>query len=342
MRKAVFLVVFLLLFPLSAESEYVALNELLRETGARLEWEPLRETGRIKLGSEVVAFKIGVPFVLLGYEQIMYTAPITSRAGGVYLPGDTAEKIIKYLSRLGLKADVPNVAVIFIDPGHGGKDPGANYIFSTKDGEIDVREKDIVLDVSRRLKKLLQDSYPSKKILVSRDTDSFLELEERSEMANNIALRDNEAIVFISIHANAAFKKTTKGFEVWILPPEYQRELIDASELDNSSRDILPILNSMREIEYSTESILLAQEILTGLEERIGHLSPNRGLREEEWFVVRNSKMPAVLIELGFITNLEEALNMLEEVYLQKLAEGIYNGVNRFIDQFETSRGFTE
>ena len=342
MRTAVFLVVFLLLFTVSAESEYVALNELLKETGARLEWDPLGETGRIKLGNEVVVFKMGVPFVLLGYEQIMNTAPIRSRAGGVYLPGDTAEKIIKYLSRLGLKDDVPNVAVIFIDPGHGGKDPGANYIFSTKDGEIDVREKDIVLDVSMRLKKLLQDSYPFKKILISRDTDSFLELEERSEMANSIALRDNEAIVFISIHANAAFKKTTKGFEVWILPPEYQRELIDESELDNSSRDILPILNSMREIEYSTESILLAQEILTGLEERIGHLSPNRGLREEEWFVVRNSKMPAVLIELGFITNRDEALNMLEDVYLQKLAEGIYNGVNRFIDQFETSRGFTE
>ncbi len=342
MRTALFLIIFLLLFPLSAESEYVALNELLKETGARLEWDPLGETGRIKLGNEVVVFKMGVPFVLLGYEQIMHTAPITSRAGGVYLPGDTAEKIIKYLSRLGLKADIPNVAVIFIDPGHGGKDPGANYTFSTKDGEIDVREKDIVLDVSRRLNKLLQDSYPSKKILVSRDSDSFLELEERSEMANNIVLRDNEAIVFISIHANAAFKKTTKGFEVWILPPEYQRELIDESELDNSSRDILPILNSMREIEYSTESILLAQEILTGLEEKIGYLSPNRGLREEEWFVVRNSKMPAVLIELGFITNRDEALNMLQDVYLQKLAEGIYNGVNRFIDQFETSRGFTE
>lgn len=342
MRTAVFLVIFLLLFPVSAESEYVALNELLKETGARLEWDPLRETGRIKLGNEVVVFKMGVPFVLLGYEKIMHTAPITSKAGGVYLPGDTAEKIIEYLSRLGLKADVPNVAVIFIDPGHGGKDPGANYTFSTKDGEIDVREKDIVLDVSRRLNKLLQDSYPSKKILVSRDSDSFLELEERSEMANNIVLRDNEAIVFISIHANAAFKKTTKGFEVWILPLEYQRELIDESELDNSSRDILPILNSMREIEYSTESILLAQEILAGLEEKLGYLSPNRGLREEEWFVVRNSKMPAVLIELGFITNRDEALNMLQDVYLQKLAEGIYNGVNRFIDQFETSRGFTE
>ena len=75
---------------------------------------------------------------------------------------------------------------------------------------------------------------------------------------------------------------------------------------------------------------------------KIGNRSRNRGLKEESWFVVRNAKMPSVLIEMGFITNREEALLMQDAAYLKDMAQGIYNGINSFIQEFESTKGFTE
>ena len=86
-------------------------------------------------------------------------------------------------------------------------------------------------------------------------------------------------------------------------------------------------------------------EILIGLrklDREIGELSVNRGVREESWFVVRKAKMPSILIELGFVTNAEEAALLAQEQYLQKLARAIYTGVRRFVNAFEKTKGFTE
>jgi len=323
-------------------SEYVALNQILMETGAWLEWDPLRRAGRIRLGDGAVSFKMGSPLVLLGYKRLFYTEPLTWTEGAVFLPAETARVIKDYFASSTGGDGNPRVAVIFIDPGHGGKDPGAYRIYDAEGKSVVIREKDIVLDVSMKLDRLLKQAYPNRKILMSRDSDTFVELEERAQMANGIELGPNEAILFLSIHANAAFRTASNGFEVWILSPQYERDLLSVEELDEGAEDILPILNSMREVEFSTESIILAREILSGLQEEVGAVSFNRGLKEEEWFVVRNSKMPAVLIEVGFLTNREEAFRMTEESYLQDLADGIYNGVSRFVAQFESTQGFTE
>jgi len=97
----------------------------------------------------------------------------------------------------------------------------------------------------------------------------------------------------------------------------------------------------MMEEEYTTESILIAKYISEGLEALCGNEMNNRGIKQEEWFVVRNANMPSVLVELGFLTNLKEATLMTNEEYLQKMSNGIYNGLVQFITHFEKSRGFT-
>jgi N-acetylmuramoyl-L-alanine amidase len=325
-----------------ASAEYVEISDLLKTTGSRLEWEPVRDIGCIVKGDETVVFKLGVPYLLLGYSQAVATEEIVRRNGLIVIPGPTAKKIEEYLSIDSAVVTTPRVAVVLIDPGHGGKDPGAVGRHRTKDEIHIVQEKDVVLDVSKRLHALLAKRYPSKTILLTRDRDVFLELEERTEMANNVFLKDNEAIIFISMHANAAFTKQSKGFEVWYLPPETKRKLIDEMKVDEESKEILPILNTMLEVEYCTESIMLAKEILSGLENTIGDASPNRGIKAENWFVVRKSKMPSVLIELGFVTNPQEAFLMQTEEYLQKLTVGVYNGIQKFISLFENTKGFTE
>ena len=95
------------------------------------------------------------------------------------------------------------------------------------------------------------------------------------------------------------------------------------------------------EEEFTTESILIAKYIQDGMKAQVGSLSVDRGIKEEEWFVVRNANMPSVLVELGFVTNEEEAKLLFDKNYLRKLSLGIYNELTAFVTHFERSRGFT-
>jgi N-acetylmuramoyl-L-alanine amidase len=93
--------------------------------------------------------------------------------------------------------------------------------------------------------------------------------------------------------------------------------------------------------EFNTESRLLSQSILRQLNEMFGHLMPSRGLKENDWFVVRNARMPSVLVELGFVSNQADAILMNDEAYLIRFAEALYNGIAEFVTLFELSGGFT-
>ena len=93
----------------------------------------------------------------------------------------------------------------------------------------------------------------------------------------------------------------------------------------------------MREEEISLESTVLAQNILAGLDASIGEKSANRGLRQNDWYVVRNARMPAVLTEVGFVSNAEEAPRLADPAYLKDVAQGMYSGVKAFIQGFERS-----
>jgi len=153
-------------------------------------------------------------------------------------------------------------------------------------------------------------------------------------MANAVTVRDNEAIIFISIHANASVNSNARGYEAWHITSGYRRSLIDSSQ-HNFSPDITAILNAMLEEEYTTESILLADSILAGLGQVFGNSLPSRGRKANDWFVVRNSRMPAVLVELGFVSNRQDALLMTGDEGLQKYTRALYNGITNFIGIFE-------
>ena len=176
---------------------------------------------------------------------------------------------------------------IVIDPGHGGKDPGAVGEYTLNGKKYRCVEKDVVLDCSTKIYRKLKEKYPDKTIMMTRTGDTYPSLEDRVEMANNISLKQDEAIIYVSVHANSSFSKTAKGYEVWYLSQDYRRNLVDESDIE--TKEILPILNNMMEEEFTMESILIAKFILDGLTEQIGDLSPSRGLKEENWFVVRNA-----------------------------------------------------
>ena len=233
------------------------------------------------------------------------------------------------------RGDGFRISTVIIDPGHGGKDPGTIGTHTIDGRRVTLQEKEIVLKVSSMIHARLAETFPDKSILLTRSDDRYLALEERTDFANTIDLGPQEAMIFLSVHANASLNRRATGFEVWYLPPEYRREIVDPDELEQEQQTIAPILNSILEEEFTIESILLARDVLSGMDGTIGEKSVNRGLKEESWFVVRNAKMPSVLVEIGFVTNPGEALLLEDEAHLQKISDGIYNGLVAYIEKFE-------
>jgi len=319
--------------PLGYKNAVTAANNL----NALVYWDPLAGNGIMQKNGHQISFRVGERIVLLDYTKLLLTDPPLLMDNILYF----SDSFIKAAEELfSTQSNDVNfrVGAILIDPGHGGKDPGAVASHTIGGKKITIQEKDIALTTALELHSLLSASYPDKKILLTRSTDIYLSLEERVDIANSVKLQDNEAIIYVSIHANAAFDKKAGGYEVWYLSPGYRRSVLSDSGVD---KDLLPILNSMMEEEYTTESILIAKFILEGLNTQIGKQMVNRGIKEEEWFVVRNAHMPSVLVELGFITNLQDAGLLNDKTYLRKTALGIYNGLGAFITHFEQSRGFT-
>ncbi len=289
-------------------------------------------SGWIEQNGAYVAFAVDQPFIVMDWKGIVRVgAPYIDKAV-LMIPADFAREVTSYFSAKNApKKEKYSVATILIDPGHGGKDTGA----IGEVGGMRLLEKDLTLEVSKRVVDLLAASYPDRRILITRKGDSYPSLDDRVAMANSAGLKNDEAVIYVSIHANASFNKNAKGFEVWYLNPEYRRTVVDAETVKEKGTEIAPILNAMLEEEFTTESIILARKVYDRLSASIGAQSPGRGIRAEEWFVVRNAKMPSILIEMGFITHPEEGSLLAESGYLRKIGDAIYNGIVDFIDHFE-------
>lgn len=312
------------------------------DLGARLTWDPLTATGFLERGGHRAAFKLGAPQWVLDGTELARIDPVTLRDGVPVLSGAAAAALGTWFTRKEEeRASQFHVAAILIDPGHGGKDPGALADHTLGGVKKRIVEKDIALTVALRVRDRLKERWPARTILMTRDSDVFPTLEERVEIANSLELGRNDAVIYVSIHANASFNKNARGFEVWYLNPDYRRKLVDGSTLPATDKDIAPILNAMLEEEFTTESVLLAKRILDGMGTVIRDASPNRGLRAEEWFVVRNAKMPSVLVEVGFLTNPQDAALLADAAYLRSLGDGIYTGIVDFVDYFERRKGPT-
>ena len=334
----------------SAESAYESgktlnLDETLSALGAELRWDPFFASGALLAGGHEAAFISGKAgekgMVLLNHRDVL-TLPLPFlEKGDLKFPETFVTQVKNNFSRYNEEhRSQYRVAAIIIDAGHGGKDPGATWDYKVNGKTIKSVEKDITLKVSLQLHAALAAAYPDKKLLLTRSKDDTLTLQERVNKANSIPLAANEAAIYISLHANSSMNRTARGYEVWYLSPSYRREVIDKSKYTDSS-EVLPILNTMMEEEITTESILLANYLLKRMGEEIGKQSVSRGLKAEEWFVVRNARMPSVLVELGFVSNEIEALLMNENAYLKKLSEALYKGISDFIAFFERAGGLT-
>lgn len=338
-RKRFFsvLLAFSLVFFCFSQNSLNLLDES-NKSGITLYWDSLCGSGILEKNGHQVSFRAGDAFILEDYKKLVLTDSPELKDGAVYVSRsfmNQAEELFRTEnSQNGFK-----IGAILIDPGHGGKDAGARYTHQVNGKKITVTEKDVNLAVGKMLYSRLKAAYPDKNIQLTRSKDVYLSLAQRTEIANAIKLKDREAVLYVSVHSNASLDKKASGFEVWYLSPGYRRNVLDKDAVED--KDLYTVMNSMMEEEYTTESILIAKFIMDGMQAQVGNLSQARGIKAEEWFVVRNSNMPAVLVELGFVSNEKEGVLLTDESYLQKLSLGIYNGLSAFVTHFERSRGFT-
>ncbi len=236
----------------------------------------------------------------------------------------------------------PYIRAVIIDPGHGGKDPGGI-------GYKNIKEKDIVLNIAKFVVSEIKKRNRGIKIIITRDDDRFVSLEERAKIANRVDSKLNP--IYISIHANVSFNRATMGYESYYLTinpkdeearkvADKENSVINYEDIKNK-RYLEDIINHIVDIEYRRESIRLAEDIQKSISKKIDSLSIDRGVKGAYFYVLKSVKMPSVLLEIGFITNKIEAKNLSSVNYQKKLAQGIVDGIEKFIKEFETTEGFT-
>ncbi len=336
---ALFVFVFSIKFTAFSLEADLPLMKTAKANGMEFYWDTLSGGGILEKNGHQVSFRVGESLILFDSASISSVDSPVLRDGQIFVSKKFIDTVELFFKESGDKSPF-KIGAILIDPGHGGKDPGAVGTFKIDGKTVRVQEKDAVLSVGKMLYDELKRAYPNKQIIMTRNSDKYLTLGERTDIANGVKLAEKEAVLYVSIHANASLDKKASGYEVWYLSPGYRRTVIDKAAADND-KSLFPILNSMMEEEYTTESILMSKFIMDGLTSQIGTSAKARGIKAEEWFVVRNTNMPAVLIEIGFVTNEKEALNLRNPEHLKKTSLGIYNGIQAFVAHFERSRGFT-
>ncbi|MDR2485106.1 MAG: N-acetylmuramoyl-L-alanine amidase [Treponema sp.] len=316
----------------------------LQEGAVEFRWDPFFQSGVFSFSGHYASFRAGAPgeqgiAMIDGKEILVPPSPFIEK-GQLRFPEAFVRSLKKGLEDAIREDAFFRIAAVIVDPGHGGKDTGALGNHTINGKPLKLVEKDITLKVSKDLHDRLSAGFPDKQILLTRDDDTYPSLNERVELANSVSLKGNEAVIFISVHANASFNKTVRGYEVWYLKPDYQRTVLDHTKYEDS-KELIPIFEHMLQEEFITESIMIAKSILKQFKETLGNALPSRGIKAEEWFVVRNTRMPAVLVELGFLTNEADARLFIDEAYLKKFSEALYKGIRDFIIEFENSGGYT-
>jgi N-acetylmuramoyl-L-alanine amidase len=228
---------------------------------------------------------------------------------------------------LGLK-----IGRIVIDAGHGGHDTGTI-------GPTGLMEKDLCLDVALRLGKIIEQRLPGADVVYTRADDTFIPLEERTNLAN-----EAKADLFISIHANSSQDHGTRGVETYYLNLKGSPEAMEVAARENASseqgvHDLEELVKKIARNEKIDESREFAEDIQDSLSKRIQKTSKsmkNRGVRKAPFVVLIGADMPSILTEISFLSNTADEQLLKKPEYRQRLAEGLYQGVVNYLQNLNS------
>jgi len=325
---------------------YIPLTVIAAYYQAKCEWDPVAKRADLIKGNKTFAFYVGMDYAAINGKPERLSSPVVFYEGGVAIPADfTIEGIGRLLGPPKAAGRVKPAGTqrylirkVVIDPGHGGNDPGAI-------GRTGLKEKDLVLDIARRVREQLNENGID--VLLTRDRDRFISLERRAQIAN-----EGDVDFFVSIHANSARLKGARGFEVYYLSTavDDNARAVEAAEnsflkFDDSSfqrrnTDLEATVWDLVYTENREESIELAKYIAKAVDASTS--LHNRGVKSARFYVLKGAQMPAVLIEVGFISNPEEEKNLKDPSYRQAVASSIAKGILNYKNVYESTDGFTQ
>nr|WP_320011631.1 N-acetylmuramoyl-L-alanine amidase [uncultured Desulfobulbus sp.] len=222
------------------------------------------------------------------------------------------------------------IKTIVIDPGHGGKDPGAMA--------HGLKEKDIVLQIAQKLATILREDFHYQ-VLLTRTEDVYIPLEQRIEIANH-----QKADLFVSIHINAHTDQSNSGIETYFLNLATDADAMRVAALENASSthsfgELQDILASLMNNSKIDESSRLARFVQNNLIKGFSHTyrPKNLGVKQAPFYVLIGAEMPAILAELTFISNPSEARLLKNSAHLQRLARQLANGIVAYVDHHQAA-----
>jgi N-acetylmuramoyl-L-alanine amidase len=261
--------------------------------------------------------KVGIKFTKEGKKLLITIKPKNTSSGGTQVV--QKDYTPKRMDRN---------KVIVIDPGHGGKDPGAI-------GYKKYREKIVVYKISKHLRNILKKR--GYKVYMTRYSDKFIKLKNRTAYANK-----KKADLFVSIHANAVGKKHAKkvhGIECYFLSPSKSKKAERIAATENSAdlsdmnsygkKSFLNFLNHRKIVASNKLAIDLQRGMLGALSKKYKNVKDG-GVREGPFWVLVGAQMPAVLVEVGFISHPTEAKRLVDDNYRKTMAKGLADGIERY------------
>ncbi len=234
--------------------------------------------------------------------------------------------------------NVYEVKTLVIDPGHGGKDPGAMSKYG--------KEKDVVLGIAKYLKQYINDSLPDVKVILTRDKDVFVELYKRGEIANK-----NNADLFISIHINSNPSPKPYGTETYVMGLHKTKQNLEVAKKENQvilkeidyekrydgfdpNSPEASIIFTLFQNAYLDQSLKLASFVQDNFKHTAHRL--DRGVKQAGFLVLWKTAMPSVLIEAGFISNPTEAKYLVSKKGQKELAYAIYKAFKQYKQSVES------
>ncbi len=320
--------------------EYFNVNEMNKVFKATLQEDILDMRLHINLYNEQLIILLDSSYLQYKGKQYNFRYPLVRKDEKYYLPVDFLDKILPlilkdYITYKNDKLVVVNpsdnrLRTIVIDPGHGGKDPGA-IGYSKKN-----YEKNLVLEIAKKLQKKLTDNL-NVDVILTRSKDEFVSLQQRTQFANS-----QSADLFISIHGNAHRSSDVNGVEIYYLSTAKTDEARAVEAMENQVvydyeggaeavkkyDDLAFILADMAQSEHLEESFQLGTKLQSTLISATN--ARNRGVKQANFYVLRGAFMPAVLLELGFLSNKEEEKKLISPSYQEKLVNALYLGIKDF------------
>ncbi len=313
-------------------ASYVSVSSLCASENIRWEYDNYTRKIYLNKGAHRINLMAGQRLVLVDGAPQYLKYPVDIYQGMLVVPFRFKEQVLDVLFKETYperNRDLSSTRIrkIVIDAGHGGKDPGTT-------GRRGLREKDVNLDIAKRLAKLLRED--GVEVLLTRSTDDFISLERRVAIANSF-----KADLFVSIHSNANRVRSLNGLEVYYVTPyanDSKRALQaaqgSAPNLSRSSFASTPSLNlkailwDMKYTSDRAESVKLARSVCISADNILD--TKIIGIKGAPFYVLKGARMPAVLVEVGFLSNYNEERLIRNSFYRQQLAESIEQGITKY------------